>query len=65
MSSSLSNLLAATQEQTRELPMPPLAFGAIAFIGFLVLLGVLWSFRGTAQKISGQHLPHDHSGGTH
>jgi hypothetical protein len=65
MSSSLSNLLAAAEENTRELPMPPEAFGAIAFIGFLLLLGVLWSFRGTAQKISGQHLPHDRHGGTH
>ena len=65
MSSSLSNLLTAAEENTRELPMPPEVFGALAFLGFLLLLGVLWSFRGTAQKISGQHLPHDHSGGSH
>ena len=65
MSSSLSNLLTAAEENTRERPLPAQAFGAIAFVGFMLLLGVLWSFRGTAQKISGQHLPHDHSGGSH
>jgi hypothetical protein len=65
MSSSLANLLTATEEHTRELPMPPLAFGALAMVGFLVLLGILWAFRGTANKIAGQHLPHDTEGGAH
>jgi hypothetical protein len=43
--------------------MSPYAFGALAFIGFLVLLGVLWRFRGTAQKLAaGSHHGHgDHS----
>jgi hypothetical protein len=35
---------------TQTLPMPPWAFGVIAFGCFLVLLGVLWSFRHTAAK---------------
>ena len=77
MSSSLSNLFAAAEEQTRELPMSPYAFGALAFIGFLALLGVLWGFRGTAQKLAagshhgahsdhGTHGDHDaHQGGHH
>ena len=65
MSSSLSNLFAATEEHTRELPMSPYAFGALAFLGFLVLLGVLWSFRGTASKLAGHHLPHHSEDGTH
>ena len=56
MSSSLSNLYAAAEEHTRELPMSPYAFGAIAFVCFLALLGVLWGFRGTAQKLAaGSH----------
>jgi hypothetical protein len=50
---SLSHLLAASQEPVRALPMPPVAYGALAFIGFLLLLGVLWSFRGTAAKLGG------------
>ena len=51
MSLSLSHLLAASEEPARALPMPPVAYGALAFIGFLLLLGVLWSFRGTAAKL--------------
>ena len=46
-------LFAAAWDPTRELPMPPIAFGALAMVGFLVLLGVLWAFRGTATKIAG------------
>jgi hypothetical protein len=34
----------------RELPMPPWTYGAIAFASFLVLLGVLWTFRNTAAR---------------
>jgi hypothetical protein len=68
MSSSLSNLYAAA-EAPRELPMPPIAYGALAFIGFLLLLGVLWTFRGTAAKIAAGN-PHvhghdDHQGSHH
>ena len=58
MTSSLSHLyaahvFAAAEEHTNELPMPPIAFGALAMVAFLVLLGVLWAFRGTANKIAG------------
>ncbi|KQU70499.1 hypothetical protein ASD62_05215 [Phycicoccus sp. Root563] len=69
MSSSLSNLYAAAEEPLRELPMSPYAFGALAFVSFLALLGVLWGFRGTAQKLAGPvHHDGDHSspqGGHH
>jgi hypothetical protein len=53
MSSSLVNLYAATEEQMHELPMSPYMFGALALVGFAALLGVLWMFRGTAQRMSG------------
>ena len=62
MSLSLSNLVVVAEEHTRELPMSPYAFGAIAFISFLVLLGILWGFRGTAQKLAAGHTTH---GGEH
>jgi len=42
--------LASAETAARELPIPPWAFGVIAFGSFLVLLGVLWSFRNTAAK---------------
>jgi len=42
--------LATAETVVRELPMPPWAFGVIAFGCFIVLLGVLWSFRNTAAK---------------
>jgi hypothetical protein len=38
-------------EETRSLPMPPLAYGLIAFAGFLLGLGVLWTFRNSAAKV--------------
>jgi len=44
------SLAAARTEELRVLPMPAWAFGAIAFAAFMVLLGVLWSFRNTAAK---------------
>jgi hypothetical protein len=60
MSLSLSNLVVVAEEHTRELPMPPYAFGALAFVSFLALLGVLWGFRGTAQKLAVGHGAHGH-----
>jgi len=42
--------LATAETVVRELPMPAWAFGVIAFGCFLVLLGVLWSFRNTAAR---------------
>lgn len=46
-----------------ELPLPPIMFGVIAFLTFLVLLGFLFSFRKTLQvdgSAQGQH--HDSHG---
>lgn len=37
-----------------ELPMPTWLYGVIAWILFMIALGVLWSFRGTAQKYADQ-----------
>ena len=74
MSSSAFALVAVTEEHTRELPMSPYAFGAIAFVAFMVALGVLWFFRGAAQKLAtghahgtpAQHDAHgDHQGSHH
>lgn len=45
-----ASLTTAGTETLRQLPMPAWAFGAIAFGTFVVLLGVLWSFRNTAAK---------------
>jgi hypothetical protein len=55
MSSSLANVLAAAEEHGRELPMSPYMYGALALVGFALLLVVLWAFRGTAQKMSSAH----------
>ena len=57
MSSSLSNLYAAA-EVHRELPMPAPLFGIIAFALFLLALGVLWMFRGTAHRLEPQGTHH-------
>ena len=65
MSTSLLNLFAAAEEHHRDMPMPPLAFGLIALVGFFLALGVLWSFRGTASKIAGPGEAHDQHGGHH
>jgi hypothetical protein len=62
--SSLSNLFAAAEEPPHQLPMAPLAFGVLAFVGFLLLLGVLWFFRGTAAKIAAGN-PHVHGHDAH
>jgi hypothetical protein len=55
MTSLLSQYIASTDNtggSGHELPMAPLAFGAMAMVTFLVLLAVLWAFRGTANKIA-------------
>jgi hypothetical protein len=69
--SSLENLFAAA-ETVRELPMPPIVFGLLAFTGFMILLGVLWFFRGVGHKIAvggtahTTHAPQgDHQGSHH
>ena len=51
MSDRVLALAAETQEATRELPMPVIAYFIIAFSLFLVLLGITWSFRNTAYKV--------------
>jgi hypothetical protein len=47
---TVATLASAGTQKLRELPMPAWAFGVIAFGCFMVLLGVLWSFRHTAAK---------------
>jgi hypothetical protein len=48
--STATALATAGTEKLRELPMPPWAFAVIAFGCFVVLLGVLWTFRNTAAR---------------
>jgi hypothetical protein len=66
MSASVMPLLVRAEEAQRELPMPPAAYGALAFLAFLILLGVTWSFRNTANKVPDRHgtrpgaMPGDH-----
>lgn len=42
--------LAQAEEAVRDLPVPPWLVGVMALVTFAFLLGVTWSFRGTAQK---------------
>ena len=58
ITSSVTTLGAAAEEHTRALPLSPYAYGALAFVAFLVALTVLWFFRGAAQKIAAGHGPH-------
>ena len=51
--------LVSAEEQHNSLPMPPIAFGVIAFCAFLLGLGVLWTFRNTAAKVSGKGRSND------
>jgi hypothetical protein len=39
-----------SEEAERHLPMPPVAFGILAFVAFLVLLGVTFAFRSFGTK---------------
>lgn len=43
--------LVSAEEQHGSLPMPPIAYGIIAFVAFLIGLAVLWTFRNTAAKV--------------
>jgi hypothetical protein len=47
---TVATLATAGALTVRELPMPSWAYGVVAFASFLVLLGVLWTFRNTAAK---------------
>lgn len=42
-----------------ELPLEPIMFGVITLATFLVLLGVLWSFRNTLLLDPVEHHHHD------
>ena len=55
MSASVLPVLIHAEEATRELPMNPVMYAVIAFAIFLLLLGFLWSFRGTAYKVRDRH----------
>ncbi len=50
MSMTVARFLSEELPTARELPMPPWLFAVIALVAFAFLLGVTWSFRGTAQK---------------
>ncbi len=56
--------LLVTEEAHRELPMPPWLFGALALLAFTFLLGLTWSFRGTAQKHAGPVAHHQSGSGS-
>jgi hypothetical protein len=43
-------LATGTAEQTHELPMAPAMFAIIAIGSFVALLGLVWAFRGVANK---------------
>ncbi len=61
---SLTSTVATLANAGTDLPLPPLAFGLIAFASFLVLLGVLWAFRNTAVKYdTPTSVRHDDQGG--
>ena len=61
--STAATLATAGTLKVRELPIPTWAYGAIALASFLVLLGVLWSFRNTAAKYDTPlRVRHDDSG---
>ena len=45
-------------ETHRELPMPAYMYGILALVLFGLGLAVLWSFRGTAQKVRGGNSGH-------
>jgi hypothetical protein len=66
LTSTVATLATAGTLKVRELPIPPWAYGATALASFLVLLGVLWTFRNTAAKYdSPLRVRHDDSHGSH
>jgi hypothetical protein len=64
MSDRVLSLVAETEEATRELPMPVIAFFFITFALFLVGLAVTWGFRNTAYKVQAprHHAAPGHTG---
>ena len=62
MSDRVQSVLSlVSEEATRELPMPVIAYFLITFALFLLLLGVTWSFRNTAYKVQSPHPRHPSS----
>ncbi len=55
MSANVLPVLVHAEEVQRQLPMPPIAFAAIAFGFFLAGLGVLWTFRNSGHKVGDRH----------
>ncbi len=53
--SVLPALIHAEGEAHRQLPMPAAMYGVIAMVLFVLLLALLWSFRGTAYKVRDKH----------
>lgn len=52
-----ASLAAESGETLRELPMPPAAFGIIAWVVMILLLGVVWMFRHAARAYLDGHAP--------
>jgi len=55
----MSHLLTvlAAEETHVDLPMPTWAFGLIAIVTFLILLGVAWSYKDVANRHSHRSAP--------
>jgi hypothetical protein len=53
--SVLPALVRAEGEAHRQLPMPAEMYAVIAMALFLLVLALLWSFRGTAYKVRDKH----------
>jgi hypothetical protein len=53
--------LVSVEEPQRALPMPPVLYGVLAFVGFLLGLAVLWTFRNTAAKVPDRGQSNDDS----
>lgn len=62
MSMTVTRILAEEAAHS-ELPMAPWVFGVLALVAFAFLLGLTWSFRGTAQKYA-RPTGHDGSDGS-
>ncbi|MEY9850444.1 hypothetical protein ABH923_000122 [Leifsonia sp. EB41] len=56
--SQLTTIIAAAAAETHvDLPMPTWAYGTIAIVTFLVLLGVMFSFRDVANRHAHRSAP--------
>jgi len=55
MSASVLPVLASVEEEMRDLPMPAVIYGIVAFVLFVLVLAFTWSFRGTAYKVRDKH----------